>query len=94
MRSYQNQLERFSTIAKRLVDDHSAELYTRCQIGSYSVVNDVYYNHLDGLSKQLNERAEQFIGSTNVANEDLKTEIWNTCKKYIDQFIKRNQPDK
>ncbi len=94
MKSYQNQLDRFCSIAKRLVDDHSAEYYTRCQLGSYSIVNDVYYNHLDGLSKQLNERAEQFITTHRAGSDDLKTEIWNTCRKYIDQFVQRNQPRK
>lgn len=92
MKNYQNQLDRFCNIAKRLVDDHSAEFYTRSQLGSYQITNDVYYSHLDGLSKQLNERAEQFITSAKAGSDDLKSEIWDTCRKYIDQFVQRNEP--
>lgn len=92
MKHYQNQLDRFSSIAKRLVDDHSAELYTHYQLGSYQVVNDVYHNHLDVLGRQLNEQAEHFIGSSSQGSDELKTDIWETCRKYIDQFMKRNEP--
>ncbi len=95
MRSTQNKLDRFRTIAKRLVDEHSAEVFTRTTIsseGRQNVLDDVYFNHLDVLGKELNEQAEQFITSVKTVNEEVKSEIWNTCKRYIDQFIKRNQP--
>jgi hypothetical protein len=95
MRSTQNQLDRFRTIAKRLVDEHSAEVFTRTAIsseGRQNVLDDVYYSHLDVLGKELNEQAEQFITSFKTVNEDVKSEIWTTCRRYIDQFIKRNQP--
>ena len=95
MRSTQNQLDRFRTIAKKLVDEHSAEVFTRtamCSDGRENVLDDVYYSHLDKLGQQLNEQAEQFITSVRTVNEEVKTEIWNTCKRYIDQFIRRNQP--
>jgi hypothetical protein len=94
MRGEQNQVERFRTIAKRLVDDHSAECFTKSAISSgngQTVVDDVYYNHLDELGRELNEQAEQFLTSFKGVKEDVKSEIWNTCKKYIDLFIRRNQ---
>jgi hypothetical protein len=95
MKNYQNQLDRFRDIAKKLVDDHSAEVFTRSNVvadGRRQVVNDVYYNHLDVLGKQLDEQAQQFIGTTRASSDDLKTEIWSVCRKYLDQFVKRNQP--
>lgn len=95
MKSYQNQLDRFRDIAKRLVDDHSAELFTGSRTvadGRRQVVNEAYFNHLDVLGKQLDEHAQKFIGGARTGSEDLKSEIWNTCKKYLDQFVKRNQP--
>ena len=94
MRGTQNQLERFRTIAKKLVDDHSAEIYVRNAVNESenSPADNAYYNHLDSLGKELNERAEQFIGDYKTVNDDVKSQIWDTCKKYIDQFIQRNQP--
>jgi hypothetical protein len=95
MKSYQNQLDRFRDIAKKLVDEHSAELFTGGRLVSDSrghVVNDAYFNHLDTLGKQLDEHAQTFIGGARTGNEALKSEIWSTCKKYLDQFVKRNQP--
>ena len=95
MRSSQNQLDRFRTIAKKLVDEHSAEVFTRTAIsseGRQTGLDDVYYRHLDVLGKQLNEQAEQFITSFKAVNDEVKSEIWNTCRRYMDQFIKRNQP--
>jgi hypothetical protein len=93
MRGEQNQVERFRTIAKRLVDDHSAECFTKSTIssGNGHVIDDVYYNHLDVLGRELNDQAEQFLSSFKEVKEDVKSEIWNTCKKYIDLFMRRNQ---
>jgi hypothetical protein len=95
MKGTQNQLERFQMIAKKLVDEHSAEVFTRSAISSEGVprmTDEVYHSHLDVLGKELNEQAEQFIGNFKAVNEDVKSEIWNTCRKYIDQFVRRNQP--
>lgn len=92
MKGTQNQLERFRSIAKRLVDEHSAEVFVRSALSSENSADDVYYNHLDVLGKELNEQAEQFIGTYKAVNEDVKSEIWNTCRKYIDLFMRRNQP--
>jgi BMFP domain-containing protein YqiC len=94
MKNYQNQLDRFRDIAKKLVDDHSTELFTRTHVtsnGTHNVLNDAYYNHLDVLGRQLDEQAQQFI-SARKNNEHLKSDIWNTCKKYLDLFVKRNEP--
>jgi hypothetical protein len=95
MKGTQNQLERFRSIAKRLVDEHSAEVFIRSAMGAErenSLTDDVYYSHLDILGKELNEQAQHFIGCYKTVGEDVKSEIWNTCRKYIDQFIRRNQP--
>lgn len=95
MKGSQNQLERFRTIAKKLVDDHSAEVFTRSAIsseGKPALADDVYYSHLDVLGRELNEQAEQFIGNFKAVSDEVKTEIWNTCRKYLDQFARRNQP--
>jgi hypothetical protein len=95
MKGTQNQLERFRSIAKRLVDEHSAEVFIRSAMGAErenSLTDDVYYSHLDILGKELNEQAQHFIGTYKAVGEDVKSEIWNTCKRYIDQFVRRNQP--
>ena len=97
MKNYQNQLDRFCDIAKQLVDDHSAELFSRYHMatdGKQGAINDAFYKHLDVLGKQLDEQAQQFIVSSNSRKgyEHLKSDVWSSCKKYIDQFVKRNEP--
>lgn len=92
MKGTQNQLERFRSIAKRLVDEHSAEVFVRSAVSTEQGTDEVYYSHLDVLGKELNEQAQKFIGMYKAVNEDVKTEIWDTCRKYIDQFVRRNQP--
>jgi len=95
MKGAQNQLERFRNIAKKLVDDHSAELFVRSAIsagGRESVIDDAYYNHLDVLNRELKEQAQQFIGTYRTVNDEVKGEIWDVCKRYMEQFVKRNQP--
>ncbi|MEZ5016321.1 MAG: hypothetical protein R2800_04660 [Flavipsychrobacter sp.] len=90
---YQNRLERFKNIAKRLVDKHSAELY---QVYSYNVeskvVDDMYQDHFANLGKELDSEAHDFIKVYNVQQESLASEIWNTCSRYLQQFAQRNQP--
>lgn len=92
MRGNQNMLERFRSIAKRLVDEHSAEVFVRKAVRAESGADEVYYHQLDDLGRQLNEQAEQFIGGYKTVSDDLKTEIWDTCRKYVEQFVKRNHP--
>ncbi len=95
MKGTQNQIERFRAIAKRLVDEHSAEVFVRSAItseGKHNLTDEVFYNHLDVLGRELNEQAEQFIGTFKGVSEEVKIEIWNTCRKYLDQFMERNQP--
>jgi hypothetical protein len=94
MKGAQNQVERFQNIAKKLVDDHSAELFVREGIrpGRESIIDDAFYSHLDVLGRELKEQAEQFLGSFRTVNEEVKTQIWDVCKRYVDQFAKRNQP--
>lgn len=95
MRGERNQLDRFQSIAKKLVDDHSAEFFTRsciCQNGDHMVVHEAYHSHLDSLGKELNEQAQSFITSVKTINDSIKQEIWDVCKRYVEQFAKRNQP--
>ena len=93
MKNYQNQLDRFGNIAKKLVDEHSADLFNRARmVSEHNVRNDAFHNHLDMLGKQLDEHAQNFIVSTKKESEDLKSDIWSMCKKYLEQFIKRNEP--
>jgi hypothetical protein len=90
MKLHQNRVDRFSVIAKKLVDEHSAELFkdsTRL-MDNY----DIYRNHLDKLGQQLEDYASDFLSSCQVQNDQLKNDIWNTCSKYLDLFAKRNQP--
>lgn len=91
MSNYQNQLDRFRTIAKKLVDDHCAELFTSSK--HVEAKKDTYSLHLDTLGKQLDEQAQQFISSSQAGNESLRSEIWNVCKKYLEQFVRRSEPD-
>ncbi len=94
MKNYQNQLDRFGNIAKKLVDDHSADFFNRCRMvqEEHLVKNEAFYNHLDALGRQLEEQAQRFIVSAKKGSEDLKSDVWNLCKKYLDLFIKTNQP--
>lgn len=92
MKGTQNQLERFQSIAKKLVDEHSAEVFTGSHLCSETGTDNVYYSHLDVLGRELNEQAERFISMYKEVNEDVKSAIWDTCRKYIDQFVRRNQP--
>ncbi len=81
MKNYQNQLERFRNIAKRLVDDHSAALHN----------DEAYSAHLDALRKQLEEHAQQFMASAKTNTDYIKSDIKSLCNKYTDLFIRRNQ---
>lgn len=95
MKNYRNQLDRFCDIAKRLVDEHSAELFTGTHLATDSrqnLLSDAYYTHLDVLGKQLDEQAQLFITTNRTGDEGLRSDVWSTCKKYIEQFAKRNQP--
>lgn len=95
MKNYRNQLDRFRDIAKKLVDEHSAELFTGNEFatdGVRNLFNDAYYMHLDVLGRQLDEQAQLFITTNHTRDEGLKSDVWSTCKKYIEQFAKRNQP--
>ncbi len=93
MKGVQNQVERFRSIAKRLVDEHSAEVFVWSALCSEKGTSDVYYSHLDDLNKELKEQAEQFIRNFKSVDDNVKSEIWSTCRKYIEQFARRNQPN-
>jgi hypothetical protein len=80
MKNYQNQLERFRNIAKRLVDDHCAALHN----------DEAYKAHLDALMTQLEENAQQFMETTRTNTELLKSDIRKLCNKYTELFIRRN----
>ncbi len=93
MKNYQNQLDRFSDIAKKLVDNHSADMFNVSRAAANGPEGNSYaaYNsHLDSLGRELDEHAQQF--AQKVSDEKLKTDIWGMCKKYLDQFVKRNEP--
>ena len=96
MKSYQNQVERFRAIAKKLVDDHSAELFSTYRlstdVGVDNIADDAYHSHLDTLGRQLTEQANQFIATAKANTEVIKTEVHGVCSKYLDIFAKRNQP--
>ncbi len=91
MSNYQNQLDRFRTIAKKLVDDHCAALFTSRKVEQ--ITTDPFSTHFDSLGKQLDEQAHQFISDNKPANDSLRSEIWDTCKKYLEQFVKRTDLD-
>lgn len=91
MKLHQNRLDRFSVIAKRLVDDHSAQLYKDQMTATRE---DVFNNHLHTLGKQLEHYATEFIRNCKVQNEQFKQDVWGTCNKYIDLFTKLNEPGK
>lgn len=90
MKLHQNRVDRFSVIAKKLVDDHSEELFRDSTRLSDNY--DVFNNHLETLGQQLEDYASDFLNNCKVQNEQLKNDIWNTCSKYLDLFAKRNQP--
>lgn len=96
MKNYQNQLDRFRVIAKKLVDEHSAELFSSYKlgmdIGVENIAEDAYHSHLDTLGRQLTEKAYEFIGTAKSNTDIIKTEVLGLCNKYLDLFAKRNQP--
>ncbi len=81
MKNYQNQLERFRNIAKRLVDDHCAALHN----------DEAYKAHLDALMHQLEEHAQQFVSGARANADNMKTDIRSLCNKYTELFIRRNE---
>lgn len=89
MKRHQNRLDRFSVIAKRLVDEHSAQYFKECtrQTDPYTVYN----SHLETLGQQLERLAGEFL-QTNNAGTDLRKDIWSSCSKYLDLFIQWNRP--
>lgn len=90
MKLHQNRLDRFSVIAKKLVDQHSAELFRDST--NLSDNFDIYRNHLDSLGQQLEDNASRFIQDCKTQSDQLKNDIWNACSRYLDLFAKRNQP--
>ena len=90
MKLYQNRVDRFSVIAKKLVDDHSAELFRDSVRLSDNY--EIFNNHLESLGQQLEDYAKDFLNGCKVQNDQLKNDIWNTCSKYLDLFAKKNQP--
>jgi histone H3/H4 len=96
MKAYQNKVERFRNIAKKLVDDHSAELFSSYRlstdIGSSEIAYDAYNSHLESLGQQLTERAYEFIATAKSNTEIIKSEVLGVCNKYLELFVKRNQP--
>lgn len=93
MKNYQNQLDRFSDIAKQLVDNHSADMFNVSRAATNGPGGNpyaAYSDHLDLLGKELDEHAQQF--AQKLSDEKLKTDIWSICRKYLDQFARRNQP--
>lgn len=81
MKNYQNQLERFRNIAKKLVDEHCAALHN----------DEAYKAHLDALMNQLDEQAQQFIATTRANADYIKSDIKSLCNKYTELFIRRNE---
>ncbi|RYZ52050.1 MAG: hypothetical protein EOP49_10420 [Sphingobacteriales bacterium] len=77
MKNYQNQLDRFSDIAKKLVDNHSADMFNLGRAATSAPGDNAelaYSNHLDSLGKELDQHAQQFLTSgQKVSNENLKT---------------------
>lgn len=90
MKLHQNRVDRFSVIAKKLVDDHSAELFRDSVRLSDNY--DVFNNHLETLGQQLEDYAKDFLENYKSQSDQLKNDIWNTCSKYLDLFAKKNQP--
>ncbi len=90
---YQNQLERFRTIAKKLVDQHSAELNKVCGFEvEPQTVDDIYQDHFNNLGRELDTEAKSFLETYNIKQDSIVGEIWNTCNKYLQHFAQRNQP--
>lgn len=90
MKLHQNRVDRFSVIAKKLVDDHSAELFRDSVRLSDNY--DVFNNHLETLGQQLEDYAKDFLENYKSQSDQLKNDIWNTCSKYLDLFAKKNEP--
>lgn len=89
MKLHKNRLDRFSVIAKKLVDDHAAELHRDIMTtGS----DEVYNNHLDRLGKQLEDYARDFLKNSRIQTEQFRNDIWGTCSKYLDLFARLHQP--
>lgn len=89
MKLYQNRIDRFTVIAKRLVDQHSAAFFTEC---SEHEPKDVFKTHFEKLGQQLELYASEFIKNSRHQNDIFCKEVWSQCSKYLDQFTARNQP--
>lgn len=87
---HQNRLDRFSVMAKKLVDDRSAELHLDLRKpGS----DDVYDTHRQTLGEQLEANAREFLESCKINNDQFINDVWGTCKRYLELFDRINQKD-
>lgn len=89
MKLHQNRLDRFSVIAKKLVDDHSAELHNDLMNAEKDTV---FKDHLQTLGQQLEDYASEFLINCKVQNEQFRKDVWGTCSKYLDLFTRIHQP--
>lgn len=90
MKLHQNRLDRFSVMAKKLVDNRSAELHQDLR---KQEVEDAYDTHRQTLGKQLEDYAREFLENCKIQNEQFINDVWGTCKRYLDLFDRINQPD-
>lgn len=90
MKRHQNRLDRFSVIAKQLVDEHSEQYFNECkrETDPFGRYND----HVETLGEQLERKASEFLQAHKTGCEELKNDIWSACTKYLDLFIEWNQP--
>lgn len=89
MKLHQNRLDRFSVIAKQLVDNHATEFHNDLKKATQE---EAFNNHLQTLGKQLEEYAGEFLNNCKVQNEQFRKEVWGTCNRYIDLFTRIHQP--
>ena len=90
MKLHQNRIDRFSVIAKQLVDQHSEAFFKDCTKRADRF--EVYNTHLNTLGEQLENKATEFLDACRIVNEELKNDIWTTCSKYLDLFTQWNSP--
>lgn len=95
MRSiHQNRLDRFSAIAKQLVDSHSEAYFKECKEQKSTDQYDAFNEHFDTLGEQLESKANEFLKECKAVSDDLKQDIWSSCSKYLDLFTNWNNPSK
>lgn len=90
MKLYQNRIDRFSVIAKKLLDQHATDYFNDCRKDKDQY--EAFSSHYELLGSQLEQYATEFIKNTNVSSKYLADGVWKKCNYYLALFERTHAP--